>query len=316
VADFRHVVAVLVVGDGRMVVMLQSASVPLNVAAAGDAAVDGPTMSSTLVVLLLVVGGLVLTRVSGYVIRFIVRRVATRSIATPSSWWRHRSRRVGGESLEIGEQRRRQRIDAASRMLNHLMSLVMWIVITIVGFHLLDIDAAFFLSSAGFLGAAVAIGGQHKVNDYLTGLTVHFEDRYGVGDEIVVEVGWSVPVHAVVDHIGLFSTRLRDASSAMHFPNHALSQLRNLSQEATTTTLRLSVEGSPGAEEVADAIRGLAGSSELTDVVFLGDIAAYEPHTGEVAVDVRTLRPLDDHEAELLEERAQRVLGGTPGAPR
>jgi hypothetical protein len=307
--DIGHPAAFLAVVDGRLEVMLQSAPVPSLVAASG-AAVDGPTMSSTLVLVILVVGGLVLTRVSGFVIRFIVRRVATRSIATPSSWWRHRSRRVGGESVEIGEQRRRQRIDAASRMLNHLVSLVTWIVIMIVGFHLLDIDAAFFLSSAGFLGAAVAIGGQHKVNDYLTGLTVHFEDRYGVGDEIVVEVGWTEPVHAVVDHIGLFSTRLRDSSSAMHFPNHALSQLRNLSQEATTTTLRLSVEGSPGTEEVADAIRGLAGSSELTDVIFLGDIAAYAPHTGEVAVDVQTLRPLDDRETELLERRAQRVLDG------
>ncbi len=51
----------------------------------------------------------------------------------------------------------RQRIDAASRMVNHLISLVVWIVITIVGFHRLDIDAAFFLSSAGFIGAAVAM---------------------------------------------------------------------------------------------------------------------------------------------------------------
>jgi small conductance mechanosensitive channel len=293
--------------------MVHIASVPsLVIAAAPDSAVDGPTMSRGLVVAVLVLGGLILTRLSGFVIRRVVRRVATRSVGTPSSWWRHRSRRVGGESFEMGEHRRRQRIDAASRMLNHLFSLVMWIVITIVGFHMLDIDAAFFLSSAGFLGAAVAIGGQHKVNDYLTGLTVHFEDRYGVGDEIQVEVGWSEPVHAVVDHIGLFSTRLRDGSSTMHFANHALSPLRNLSQEATTTTLRLSVDGNPGAEEVADAVRGLAGSSELTDVIFLGDIASYEPHTGQVAVDVRTLRPLDEREAQLLTERAQRVLVDGP----
>jgi hypothetical protein len=112
----------------------------------------------------------------------------------------------------------------------------------------------------------------------------------------------------VVDHIGLFSTRLRDSSSAMHFPNHALAQVRNLSQEAATTTLRLAVDGNPDAESVADAIRGLAGSSDLTDVIFLGDIAAYEPHTGQVAVDVRTLRPLDTHEAELLTARAEQRL--------
>ena len=73
-------------------------------------------------------------------------------------------------------------------MLNHVVRLVVWTAVTIVVFHLFDIDAAFFLSSAGFIGAAVAIGGQHKVNDYLTGLSVLFEDRYGVGDELVVEV--------------------------------------------------------------------------------------------------------------------------------
>ena len=73
------------------------------------------------------------------------------------------------------------------------------------------------------------------------------------------------------------------------------------------TTFRLAVDGSPGADEVADAIRGLAGSSELTDVIFLGDIAAYEPHTGEVAVDVRTLRPLDDREARAARPSARSV---------
>jgi small-conductance mechanosensitive channel len=273
--------------------------------------VDGSSVPPAVAVGALVVGGLVLSRINRYLIRRVVRRVATRSVG--SGWWRTRARRLGGESFEVGEQRRRQRIDAASGMLNHLLSLVMWIVIAIVAFHLLDVDAAFFLSSAGFLGAAVAIGGQHKVNDYLTGLSVHFEDRYGVGDEIVVEVGWREPVHAVVDHVGLFSTRLRDAESTLHFPNSALAQLRNVSQEATTTTLRLAVDAAPEVGQVADAIRGLAGSADLTDVVFLGDIAAYQPNTGEVAIDVRTLRPLDERETAVLAERARRALDDGPG---
>ena len=198
----------------------------------------------------------------------------------------------------MGEQRRRQRIDAASRMLNHLMSLVMWIVITIVGFHLLDIDAAFFLSSAGFLGAAVAIGGQHKVNDYLTGLTVHFEDRYGVGDEIVVEVGWSAPVHAVVDHIGLVQHPLarRVEHDALPEPRSSRSRPQPLAGgDDDDVAVAVDVDGSGSETRSPTRCRGLAGSSELTDVIFLGDIAAYEPHTGQVAVDVRrTLRPLDD----------------------
>jgi small-conductance mechanosensitive channel len=288
---------------------LPSASIAPSSVAAAEPLVDGRTVSAPFVVLAVVVGAWVLTRLTGFVIRRVVRRIADRSLVDPSRWWRTRSRRVGDESVEVGEQRRRQRIDAASRMLNHLVSAVVWVVAAIVAFHVLDVDAAFFLSSAGFLGAAVAIGGQHKVNDYLTGLSVHVEDRYGVGDEVVVEVGWSQPVHAVVDHIGLFSTRLRDSTSTLHLPNSSMAQVRNLSQEAASARFRLKVTGSQ-ADDVADTLRGLAGTSDLTDVVFVGDIASHRQTTGEVEVDVRTARPLDRRAAETLVRRAERALGG------
>lgn len=194
-------------------------------------------------------------------------------------------------------------------MVNHLASLVIWIVATIVTFHLLDVDPAFFLSSAGFLGAGLAIGGQHKVNDYLTGLSVHFEDRYGVGDEILVHVGWEEPVDAVVDHIGLFSTRLRDGRSTLHFPNSALTNVRNLSQEAAAATLHLRVPEDAHPDEAVSLLRGLAGTDGLTDVIFVGDLEARESAAGNVAVDVRTTRTLDDRSRRRLVGRAERALG-------
>ncbi len=173
----------------------------------------------------LIVGAIVVTRVSGFVMRRAVRLAA--------------ASRTRLESADVSEQRRRQRTDAAARMLNHVVALVVWTAVTIVVFHLFEIDAAFFLSSAGFIGAAVAIGGQHKVNDYLTGLSVLFEDRYGVGDELVVEVMGREPIHAVVDNIGLVTTRLRDERSTLHVPNAQLVVVRNLSQEAIASTVRL-----------------------------------------------------------------------------
>jgi hypothetical protein len=245
-------------------------------------------VSSPFVVVVIAVLGLVATRLSRFVVRRIIRRLANAAIGSTRSTpgpWRTRSKRVGGESGETGERRRRQRIDAASRMVNHLASLVIWIVAVIVAFHLLDVDPAFFLSSAGFIGAGLAIGGQHKVNDYLTGLSVHFEDRYGVGDEILAHVGWDEPVEAVVDHIGLFSTRLRDGRSTLHFPNSALTNVRNLSQEAAATSIRIRVPDDAGTEEAAAVLRGLAGSRGLTDVVFVGGIEARESATGEFEDD-------------------------------
>jgi hypothetical protein len=146
------------------------------------------------------------------------------------------------------------------------------------------------------------------VHDYLTGLSVHFEDRYGVGDEILVDVGWPAPVRGVVDHVGLVSTRLRDASSTLHFPNGQLVNVRNLSQEAATIEFNVRVPDDAGADDVAEMLRRLAGSDGLTDVVFVGDIEARDHATGEVAVRAATATELDDRRRATLVERAERSL--------
>ena len=269
-------------------------------------------MPAALTVAALVVGAVLVTRISGFVMRKVVRRLAERKGGDVNGrWWRTGVSRVGLESADATEQRRRQRTDAAARMLNHLVSLVVWIGVTIVVFHLFDIDAAFFLSSAGFIGAGVAIGGQHKVNDYLTGLSVLFEDRYGVGDEVVVDMGGAEPIHAIVDNIGLVTTRLRDERSTVHVPNAQLLVVRNLSQEAAASTVRLRLPDDPAVDPeqtAATALRNLAGTEQLTDVVFIGDLAARRTHEGSVDVAVRTLRPLDDRSRSMLVERAEQAL--------
>lgn len=273
-------------------------------------------MPPALIVPALVVLALTVSRISGFVMRRAVRRIAERGGDANGRWWRAGAVRIGLESADASEQRRRQRIDAAARMLNHVASLVIWIGFTIAVFHLLDIDAAFFLSSAGFVGAGVAIGGQHKVNDYLTGLSVLFEDRYGVGDELVVDVGGH-SIHAVVDNIGLVTTRLRDERSTLHVPNAQLLVVRNLSQEAATSTVRLRLPddvdlddlGIDAERDAADALRNLAGTENLTDLVFIGDLSAQRTPEGGVDVAVRTIRPLDDRARSVLVERAEHALG-------
>ncbi len=260
-------------------------------------------VSPVLVVLALIVGAVLITRVSGVAMRRVVRRIAERSGGS----------RGGLESPDASEQRRRQRTHAAARMLNHVVAVVVWIGVVIAVFHLFDVDAAFFLSSAGFIGAGLAIGGQHKVNDYLTGLSVLFEDRYGIGDELLVEISTGDARRVVVDHIGLVTTRLRDTTSTLHIPNGKLELVRNLSQEASAATVRLRLPGDDvDATRAEAALRNLAGSEQLTDLVFVGDLAARSTADGAVDVAVRTVRPLDDRSRAVLVERAEHALG-VPG---
>lgn len=272
---------------------------------------------TALVVVALFFGAVAFTRLSGFAMRRVVRRMAERSPSEMASrWWRVASPRGAMLDLtEVGEARRRQRIDSAARMLNHLLAIFVWIVVTIATFQILDIDAAFFLSSAGFIGAGLAIGGQHKVNDYLTGLSVLFEDRYGAGDELIVDVSREEPLHAVVDHVGLFTTRLRDERSTLHVPNGQLVLVRNLSQEARVETLHLHVGDNPEYDLVSersavDTVRQMAGSENLTDVFFVGDLAAARRDDGDIEVEVKTVRPLDERSRKVLVQRAQQALRG------
>jgi small-conductance mechanosensitive channel len=216
-------------------------------------------------------------------------------------------RRVGAETLEGGENRRRQRIEAATGMLHQLTSFVLWIIAVIAVFNVLNLDAAFFLSSAGFLGAAIAIGGQHRVGDYLTGLAVLLEDRFGVGDEIEVGLGWDKPVRATVEHVGMITTRLRDGNSTFHIPHSKLDVVRNLSQEPVRESLQFDVASS-NAARVGTTVRDLAGTKGLTTVLFIDEIQAAGTEGDRVELNVRTTRPLTNTERELLVQKASEVL--------
>ena len=272
--------------------------------------------SAPIMVVVATVVAWMFTRVTGVVLRRVVRHLADRAVRAKTSPWRVRSRRRGEDSSAVHEQRRRQRVDAAARVINHLVSVVVWLVALIAVFHLLDVDAAFFLSSAGFIGAAVAIGGQHKVNDYLTGLLVHFEDRYGVGDVIEWETPTGGEVRGVVENVGLFTTRVRDGESSVHIPNHVLTHVRNRSQEAASTTPHLHVGARVDEAALSSALRDLAGEPGLTDVLFVGDIESHQPATGEIMVDVVTPRPLDSRLRDRLERRAEQRLGERPSDHR
>jgi small-conductance mechanosensitive channel len=254
----------------------------------------------------IVVGCFIVTRITYAILRAVVRKVADTKPGLGKGWWKNTLRRVGAETKEGGENRRRQRIEAATGMLHQLTSFVLWIVATIAVFNVLRIEATFFLSSAGFIGAALAIGGQHRVSDYLTGLSVLLEDRFGVGDEIEANIGWDKPVRATVEHVGVITTRLRDGNSTFHVPHSRVDVVRNLSQEPVRESLQIDTANRDAAR-VSSTVRNLAGTKGLTTVLFVDEIQA--AGAGDrVELNVRTTRPLTDAERELLVQKASEVL--------
>ena len=276
---------------------------------AADEEVDGIQrfLTRPVVAIAIVIGCFILTRITYAILRAVVRKVADSKPGRGKGWWKNTMRRVGAETIEGGENRRRQRIEAATGMLHQLTSFVLWIIAIIAVFNVLRINATFFLSSAGFIGAALAFGGQHRVSDYLTGLSVLLEDRFGVGDEIEANVGWETPVRAFVEHVGVITTRLRDGNSTFHVPHSKLDVVRNLSQEPVRESLHFDT-GSKDASRVSSTVRNLAGTKGLTTVLFVDEIQAAGAEGDRVELNVRTTRPLTDAERELLVQKTSEAL--------
>jgi moderate conductance mechanosensitive channel len=259
------------------------------------------------------VGALVASRLVRLAITAGLRRLSRRSLERPTSWWRTRLPRAFGESREQAESRRQQRIDATGRMVGHLISVVISIAALLWALHVLGVDPILVLTSAGFLGAGLAFGGQHLVRDYLAGLTVLVEDRYGSGDRITITVDGN-EVHGTVDHLGAFSTRLIDGDTTWHLSNGSLLNIRNHDQSPATTELLIQApptgDRATLAAAVSDAVERVA-SPLASGVVLVDDVAADIERTGQhpvVRVSVRTPRPLSDAEQDRLRRAVEQHL--------
>ena len=82
------------------------------------------------------------------------------------------------------DARKRQRADAVARMLGHMVTVGDLRRRALAALALLGVSPVVAISSAGFVGFAIAISGQHLANDVIAGTRALLEDRYAAGDEV------------------------------------------------------------------------------------------------------------------------------------
>ena len=252
--------------------------------------------------------------VSSWLSRSAIRTMTRRAVRRAQSsadvttrTWRVRLDRLGDNGQ--ADARRRQRADAVARMLGHLVTVAIFVVATLVALEILGVDPVFAISSAGFIGLAIALSGQDLVKDFLAGTRALLEDRYAVGDEVVLRVS-GTEVRGTVDLIGTASVRLRTRDgAAWHAGHHAVESVTNLSQLPAVSDIDVPVDQWADADEQAVSARLANASNDvgLTGVVFLRDI---ETHPGDdaapaetVTVRVTTNRSLTTPETELVRSK-------------
>jgi len=241
-------------------------------------------------------------------IRTLTRRAVRRAQRTDGSW-RVRLDRLGDDGQ--ADVRKRQRADAVARMLGRLVTVVIFVFATFAALEILGVNLAFAISSAGFIGVAIALSAQDFVKDFLGGTRALLEDRYAVGDEVVLRVS-GTDVLGTVDLIGSASIRLRTPDGATwHAGHHSVDSVTNLSQLPAVSDIEVPLDDWAAADErrVVERLAEASNDVGLTGVVFLRDIETHEPESDEesvvdtVTVRVKTNRPLSSPETEIVRNK-------------
>ncbi|MGH9179676.1 MAG: mechanosensitive ion channel family protein [Acidimicrobiales bacterium] len=158
---------------------------------------------------IVILAGVVLTKIANRAVRRFVRTLHTRA------------------PVRTGSVRAEQRVATLADVLTSLARAVIWVVVVLLVLGEVGVDLAPLIAGAGIAGIAVGFGAQSLVRDVLAGFFILLEDQYGVGD--VINLG---DVTGTVEDISLRVTRLRATDGTVWFvPNGEIKRVGNTSME-------------------------------------------------------------------------------------
>lgn len=183
----------------------------------------------SLEILGVVAAAFVVNRIVRQALRGLTRRAVRRAIDGPTRWKQRLPRNPESRQLE---NRRLQRADATASMFARFASILIMGIATLTISNIVGFDPLVVISSAGFIGAGFAIGGQSVIKDWLTGLFVLLEDRYAEGDQILIRVA-TQEFSGTVDSINSTSVRIQLEDGSMWHAGHgSVESVNNLSQRS------------------------------------------------------------------------------------
>jgi small-conductance mechanosensitive channel len=203
----------------------------------------------------------------------ILGRSALILLTLLSSWIAIRSlRSVRDRSLDRIEQFRIPSNDGGAERALHLGTVanVLFDVmkVLIYGFVLLTVlsqcgvSVQPLVAGAGLIGAAVALGSQTIVKDFVSGCFILVENHFAIGDQIAI----SPLISGTVERMTLRVTTLRDADGALHIiPNGAIATITNRSYRWGGTIVTFFTPASAGISQAREAIERALKSTEKRD---------------------------------------------------
>lgn len=170
-----------------------------------------------LVIVLLILGSVLLTRLADWASGRIVERIDARAAA--------------GEELVRSEAAKHRHVVA--QVLTWSILAVVYIVTAVLVVRLLGVPLAGLVAPAALISAALGFGLQRFIQDIGAGFFITGERQYGFGDVVRISVtGVPEPAVGTVEEVTLRVTRIRSVSGEVIItPNGQIAQVTNLSRD-------------------------------------------------------------------------------------
>jgi small conductance mechanosensitive channel len=183
-----------------------------------------------LIIVLLVLGAILLTRLADWARSRIVERIDARSRLT--------------EELVRSEAAKHRHVVA--QVLTWCVVAVIYVVTAVLVVQRLGIPLAGLVAPAALISAALGFGLQRFVQDLGAGFFITGERQYGFGDVVRISVtGVPEPAVGTVEEVTLRVTRIRSMSGEVIItPNGQITQVTNLSRDWARAVIDVPVPSS------------------------------------------------------------------------
>ena len=202
---------------------------------------SGWARGDLLVIVLLVLGAILLTRLAIWVRGQVIAQIDAHAI----------------ESDELVRSEAAKHRQVVAQVVTWAVLAVIYVVTAVLVVQCLGVPLAGLVAPAALLSAALGFGLQRFVQDIAAGFFITGERQYGFGDVVRIEVvGVSEPATGTVEDVTLRVTRLRSVSGeVITTPNGQIVQVTNLSRDWARAVLDIPVPSSVDVSHVTDILR-------------------------------------------------------------
>ncbi len=211
------------------------------------------------------------------------------------------------KSLKLNNKLTERKKQTLSEVLSSVIKYTVWFIVICSILTTFGVNVTSLIAVAGVGSVAIGFGAQSLVQDVITGMFILFEDQFGVGDIITVDM-----LTGTVESIGLRSTRIRSADGDLHIiPNGMIKIITNMSKEFNRGTIDIGVAYEENIDRVIDVMKdevakiykektvsGLIAEPKVLGIIDLADSA----------VVIRILADTDIGENWQVEREIRRLM--------